>query len=595
MLDASSVVLVFLMACSDKSAHETAAPAPDTSDSGLAPGADDTAPTDDTSPSDDTVVIRETGETAETGDSGDSGDSGDGGDAVGAPATLTADGPVSCLDPTLRTTEGPFYLANGGVSWSEEQLRLTPVGDDPRDRGVTVADFTGDGLLDIFLANVGQDQLYVGLPGGLWVDETGARWTTEARPTVAAPAVDVDDDGDLDIYTVNRGGEDVLMLNDGAGYFSPALTQPTPGDANTCAAFGDMDGDGDLDLFTGGHQILGADPIDGAWFGPAADAGLFENDGGVFTDRSERLPQAAHDGYTFAAGWHDVDGDGDTDLYVVNDYGALVQPNVLLRQGDGELLDASVEAGLSLNARGMGLGAGDLNDDGLPDLLISDWDSLWLMESLPDGTFYNSALARGLAPVGDQHVAWGAELVDVDNDGLLDAAVSYGFLNAPAEDDFGNADAQPDALYLQQEDGTFDDRALSYGLADDRINRGFAVADLNDDGWPDLVKVALDGPAHIMLSRCGEAAWLWVTLDQPGRNRDAVGARIEVESGGRVWRRWITGPNTNYGAAGPLEAHFGLGELDRIDAITVSWPDGERSRFEDVETRQRLRVTRVSE
>ncbi len=543
----------------------------------------------------------ETGEGLETGgaETGGGGDTDSGRpDTGGGPrvaAALIQGGVITCADPAARE-EAPMVELDGGPGWREGQLPLEPQGGAPGGRGVTVADLDGDGQLDILIANTGRDQLYMSR-GGSYVDEAPFRWTEEPRNTVAAAAVDFDDDGDLDVLTANRGGRDYLFINDGSGYFTErGLVDESRG--SYAASWGDGDGDGDLDLFIGTHHEGQEveDPEPGALSWPTSPAWLYENVGGELVERPGLLPESADAGYTFAAGWYDLDGDGDLDLYLVNDFGDKAQPDVALlgEGGAGRLAfsELGADRGLSIEAQGMGLGVGDLSGDGRPDLLIADWGRLRLLESQPDGSWADTALARGLEPAGDQQLAWGVELLDIDNDGDLDAPVSFGYLDLDTPEGAENPEQQPDALFIQGPDGRFGDRAADYGLDDRRQSRGYAAADLNGDGWLDLVKLRLDGPASIHLSRCGAEGWLRIALEQPPPNVGAVGARIEVEAGDRSWRRWIAAGGGNLGSMGPLEAHFGLGDRDRVDAVTVIWPDGERSRFEDLETRQVLRVIR---
>jgi hypothetical protein len=221
-----------------------------------------------------------------------------------------------------------------------------------------------------------------------------------------------------------------------------------------------------------------------------------------------------------------------------------------------------------------------------------------MLVSASDGGWYDTARAVGLVPDdGERHVAWGAELADVDNDGDLDALVAYGaeldYVNggvAPSEEP--NPEDQRDALFLQIEDGTFVQVAESFGLAARANHRGFVLADLDHDGWLDLARRDLLGRAELLRARCGDAAWIGVRLAQPGPNPFGVGARVEVDAGGVTRARWISAGSTNLASAGPPEAHVGLGDVDSIDAVRVIWPDGARSEVLDLEARQWVTVER---
>ncbi|MEQ1507143.1 MAG: CRTAC1 family protein, partial [Myxococcota bacterium] len=167
-----------------------------------------------------------------------------------------------------------------------------------------------------------------------------------------------------------------------------------------------------------------------------------------------------------------------------------------------------------------------------------------------------------------------------DNDGDLDGVVAYGAFDvAVPNEDWDNPAHQPDALWLQQPDGSFEDAAVEWGVADPGKNRGIVVADFDGDGWLDLAKRDLGGPSLLYVSRCGRDNWIKVRLrDDAIANRNAVGARVRVVGADGVARsRWVTAGGTGYGTGGPPEVHVGLGDADAVDHVEVQWPDGTES------------------
>jgi hypothetical protein len=259
--------------------------------------------------------------------------------------------------------------------------------------------------------------------------------------------------------------------------------------------------------------------------------------------------------------------------------------------------------GLDSSFYGMGLGVGDLNEDGVPDLLVPSWEEIALLLSDGSGGWYDAALSVGLVPTDpDAHVGWGAHLEDLDNDGDLDAWVAFGFLSMPPEvaeifaEDVGlfNPERQPDAVFEQDDSGHFTDVAAEWGLDGRGISRGGIWVDLDGNGFPDLVRPNVDGPVRVFSGRCSEAAWLQVRLldeASPG-NVYGVGARVQVRAGDQTWTRWILAGGTGLFSGGPPWAQLGLGSLDRVDELRVDWPGGGTSSFRDVDTRQQVTVVR---
>ena len=488
---------------------------------------------------------------------------------------------VVCPNPEARDVQ-PYDV------WESEH-------EQPRDArfasgGVLVADVNGDARLDLLIPGLLRSFLYLGVEGG-FVDASVVLRGLPLAASSGVTAADYDADGDPDVLVTRFLLPDVLLRNEGTHFVDvtqeAGLTQALT--RSIQSSWGDLDRDGDLDLFVGSYGYLDEGPGRHEDFLPADPSFLYLNDGdGTFSDVSDRLPDAVHDGYTLGGGFHDLDADGWLDLYVVNDFGVST-PNALLWNEQGALVADGNRSGLDIAITGMGLGVGDLNEDGLPDLFMPEWDGLHIYESGAAGVWVDWAGARGLANdlERDQKIAWGGELVDLDHDGDLDLPVSYGHLDSTYESER----VQPDALYIQQADGTFRDEGEAWGLDHGGISRGSVVTDLNDDGWLDIVVRVLDGPTRVYLSRCGEQAWLRVRLEQGGLNPDAIGARVEVSAEQRTWWGVVRAGGTSFSSGGPPEVHFGLAELESVD-LRIVWPDGEVSEQRGVQTRQVVDITR---
>lgn len=487
------------------------------------------------------------------------------------PARVESTVPKACVDPALRDELGPYEVfvkpgpaASTASMWSG---------------GILAGDLDRDGLLDVLAPLEPFARLYQGRAGGPPGDVSGALDQFDLTMGSGGSLADMDGDGDLDILVLRYDRPAVVLRNDGAGAFTD-VTAHTGIDASgptTSSSWGDMDGDGDLDLYIGAYGDLASET--------PARSYLYENLGeGVFADRSALLRPLIADGFTRVGGFHDLDADGFPELYIVNDVGSVTS-NVLLRNHFGTLERDDNASGLDLAMSGGGLGVGDVNGDDVPDLLIPQWGDLSLMLS-GDGWWADYAHVLGVEPDASrgQQVGWAAELADLDNDGDLDGLVAYGALEVDLPY-WDNETLQPDALFVQQEDGSFEDQASSWCdrvsgicLDDAGKNRGFVVADYNKDGWLDVITRDVDGPSSLYMSRCGADHWMEVYLrDERVANQSAVGARVKVVAGDQSWVRWVNAGGTGYGTGGPPELHFGLGDATHIDRIEVLWPDGETS------------------
>ncbi len=520
---------------------------------------------------------------------------------------------VDCPNPDLRENGPPYLQPSLGEDW--EHQNATGEQQHKLGGGLTIADLTGDGLYDIFLPQTYQDQLYVGQEDGSLSDESASRLPELDSWSAGATAVDVDGDADLDLYLCNLDGPDYLLINDGSGHFSDGTEASGFGVATpricTGSSWGDMDGDGDLDAFVLSYRQC---EVEGDEERSTSPGNLWENQGdGTFVDVSDRLPREVLEASVMRTiTWLDLDGDGDQDLYLANDalhgVDCLYGNRVFLNQGDGSFVDGSEGTGVERRMGGMGIGIGDLNGDERPDMLMSDTQNIVLFESYDTLSWVDAALLHGLDldPEAESRSAgWGTLLSDMDNDGDLDGVMVFGAIPEGAElpvgsglgdDDSGqvyyNVQAQPDAVYLQGEDGTFEDVGEAWGLHDNESHRGLATVDLNGDGYLDMVRRVLDGDAKIHYAQCGAGAWIEVMLQQPGMNVYAVGAVVQARAGESRWTRWNLLAGTSLLTSTQPLVHFGLGDVDTLDELTVTWPDGQVSSFTDVSTRQRLAVIR---
>jgi hypothetical protein len=505
--------------------------------------------------------------------------------------TLTLGAPVLCANVAERDARGPFAMFSL-EGWSDGQAHT-------QGGNGALVDLDGDGFVDILAVGEGELRVWWGDGRSVWTALPHETIATATRTGVqeglfgAVPS-DLDADGDLDLVVSGRAAANLILeqrsprqfVDVAAGYGVAAdEDRYTSG-----ASLADVDGDGDLDLFFGGHGFLDETVATPNQLPPGDRDRLYLREGAGFVDVSDNLPTIAHDGWAFLGAWFDADEDGDLDLYLVNDFGGSVEPSILLvNDGAGHFTHIPGGFGLDQPIAAMGLGLGDLNGDGTEDVSLVAWDINRLFLSQAGGWF-ESATAYGFVPGKEQTVGWGVEAADIQNDGWTDLMVAYGYVATGFGG--GNTRIQRDAVYLNQGNGSLIDAAETFGVADAGPTRGVALGDLNRDGWLDVLKVRTDGEVSLGVSRCGSASWMMLGLRQPGPNPRAVGATVRAWAGDRVWIRRIREGGTGYGVGQPHELHFGLGMVERLDRVEITWPDGQVDTLLDVPTRGHHRVER---
>jgi hypothetical protein len=536
------------------------------------------------------IVPADTGPTSATdGPSGTSGDThGSATDGTNpqvptAPARRLGGPSVACRSNDPRRRLGDFDVA---------LLTTLDVGHRHVQGGNgLLLDLDRDGSQDVVL--VGEREVRVAW-GARDVAFTETDWhvltaTTDAtaiRGYFGATAFDGDDDGDLDLFVSGRGVASVLLEQTAPRAFGDATLawglDPAPEAHSTGASLSDIDGDGDLDLYVAGHGYFDEGLASAAALGDGEPDRLYLRTSDGFRDASDRLPDEARRSWGFLGGFLDADRDGDDDLYLMSDFGQTQEPTRLLLN-DGGVFRADLGAlGLDHPVGAMGLALGDVDRDGFEDAAVVAWDVNQLFLSKPQGWF-DAAAARGILGEEDQHVAWGSEFLDANNDGRLDLLVNYGYVDTH----FGqlNPESQADALLLQRADGTFHEGAIAPAFADEGPTRGAAIGDVNGDGWLDVLKVIPDGRVTLATARCDLDAWVAITVQQPAPNRDAVGATVEViaEDGRRIGR--VRAGGTGFGSGAPGPVYIGLGAQDAPVTVLVRWPDGAISTLSDVPIR----------
>jgi enediyne biosynthesis protein E4 len=492
--------------------------------------------------------------------------------------------------------------------------------------GVGLLDYDGDGRLDVFFTSGSTvERAQKGEPGFgciLYRNETPAggplKFTdvTQAAKIPATrwaggPAIaDYDGDGRHDIFISGLLGS-ILLRNRGDGTFEDATVAAglAVSGWSTSAAFADLDQDGDLDLYVARYltfDVANPPRHGGGWTCtwkqrivmcgprglPAEPDVVYRNEGnGAFTDATAAWGfDQAEPQYGLGVVIGDFSGDGRPDVFVANDS----SPNHLFENEGGKFADRALERGVAYSEdgremAGMGVDAHDLNEDGIPDFVVTNFSdqptSVYLSQGA--GRWFESSRATNVALASYPMLSWGVGIQDMDDDGFADVFIANGHVYVSADEPGTDTHyRQKNQLFKNDGKGRFEEigRELGPGLQDAHVARGAAFGDLDADGDLDVVVVNLNERPSVLENRLPAGnAWVSIALEQPGKNSEAIGASIAVTAGGRTQTREVR-RGYSFLASNDVRAHFGLGKAKTVDAVTVRWPDGSTEKFSGVGT-----------
>lgn len=472
--------------------------------------------------------------------------------------------------------------------------------------GVVVADFNRDGAPDIVLVNSGavgkkersdeaKNRLYINDGKGVFADKTDEWNLTSTGYGQGAAVGDFDNDGWTDLFLTNYEGDNRLLKNTGAKFEDVTDSADIKSDGGwaTSAGFFDMDADGDLDLYVvryvdftteNPHKVyrnkmqIYSTPI---YYNPVADQ-IWRNDGnGKFSDASESSGITAQKGNGLALAIGDIDRDGDEDIYVANDSDAN---QLWTGDGAGKFKDAAQLSGAAYSQTGveegsMGADFSDIDNNNFLDIAVTNFqDESTSVYSQTDALLFREISdAIGIGQTARSRLKFGIDFFDADNDGDEDLLVANGHIEDNVEQNSDSVKfAQPNTLYENLGNGKFSDVTESAGdaLKDTQVSRGLATADLNGDGLLDFVVVNNGGTAQVAFNETapkGSFVNLW--LEGERSNRNAIGARVVAKIGDRKIERQIMGAQS-YLSVSDFRVHFGLGEAQKIDELTIYWLGG---------------------
>jgi hypothetical protein len=525
-------------------------------------------------------------------------------------------GPIEFVDITAQA--GIHFKHNSGA-FGKKYLPET------MGSGVCFIDYDNDGWQDIFFVNSrdwpehktgakSYPALYHNNHDGTFTDVTREAGLAIESYGLGCAVGDYDNDGFDDLYLTTVGSNH-LFHNLGNGKFADVTGKAgvaSPGFSASAVWF-DYDNDGKLDLFVTHYidwsiekdQYCTLDNKNKSYCTPQTYKGessrLYHNKGnGVFEDVTKQAGLLDPKGKALGVALLDYDADGWIDLLVSND----TEPNKLYRNNhDGTFAEVGVDVGIAFSESGrvragMGVDAGDIDDSGLPSLLVGNFtnESTSLYRNDGSGLFADESLRSGIAQMTTQSLTFGCFFMDYDLDGLLDIVAANGHVS----DDIAVVQptlryAQPAGIYRNVGNRKFEDLSGNLGRALQKpvVGRGLAYADFDNDGDLDLVITANNGPARLLRNdNANQNDVLRLKLIGSKSNRDAIGAKVTLTSAsGAALTRMVKG-GSSYLSQSELPLTFGLGKPGKAKnlRLEIVWPSDRKDSLTNVQPNQFLTI-----
>ena len=499
--------------------------------------------------------------------------------------------------------------------------------------GVALLDYDNDGRLDIFFTNGAKiddpmpsgkmpdksdrkfwNRLYHQNADGTFTDVTEKAGLTGAQQNyyaMGAAVGDYDNDGFEDIYVTGYGGN-TLYHNNGNGTFTDVTKTAgvAAGGWSASAGFFDYDNDGKLDIFVTRYldwsfktnRYCGEQkPGYRAYCHPDNYDGvtniLYHNNGdGTFTDVSQKAGIANPSGKGLGVTFADYDGDGFTDIFVAND---SVQCFLYHNNGNGTFSEVGLLAGVGYNEdgkafAGMGADFSDFDNDGRPDVVVTDLSNerYMLFRNNGDGTFRDVTNASGVGAATLAFSGWSTHLFDFDNDGWKDIFVAQGHVMDTIQLTSPNLKYLQPPLLLRNEGGHFKRVILGPAFQTEWAGRGAAFGDIDNDGDIDVVMSNVGQKATVLRNDGGNRNnWLGITTIGKKSNRDGIGSRVKVVSASGLTQYFTVNTAVGYQSASDKRLIVGLGADSTAKLVEIRWPSGIVQRLENVKAGQMLKVT----
>src|SRR5713226_3195961 len=498
--------------------------------------------------------------------------------------------------------------------------------------GVALFDYDNDGRLDIFVVNGASlsdptpkgtipqkagakywNRLYHQKRDGTFEDVTEKAGLQGMGYGMGVAVGDYDNDGYEDLYVTAYGGNR-LYHNNGDGTFTDVTEKAGVGGSgwSTSAAWVDLDGDGLLDLVV--LRYLQWD-FEDTWCGERKEGYraychpdafhpvgplVYHNDGnGHFTEISRKIG-LEEPGKGLGIALADYDRDGHLDIFVANDS----MPEFLYHnKGDGTFEEVALSSGVAVDGEGhtyagMGVDFADYNNDGLPDLVVTDLANQMyaLYRNNGDGTFTYESYPSGIGRMTMTHSGWGIRFLDYDNDGWKDLLITQGHDLDTIQLTFPNLRYREAMLLARNTGKGFVDVSAEAGgiFQQAWVGRGLAIGDIDNDGRLDAVVTSNDGALYVLhTSTPDQNHWLTLLLVGHKSNRDAIGAEVKLVTAKGSQLATVTTAGS-YLSSSDKRVHFGLGPETVVRMIEIRWPSGIRQTMKDVGVDQILKIEEPS-
>ena len=488
--------------------------------------------------------------------------------------------------------------------------------------GCAFIDYDNDGYPDILLVN-GEDwpghghagattlKLYRNNHDGTFTDVTREAGLAVPMFGLGVAVGDYDNYGFDDLF-ITALGQSHLFHNNGNGTFTDVTKSAGLSGLNefsTSAAWVDYDRDGKLDLVVAnyvqwseaGDLYCTLDGAHKSYCTPESYKGtavrLWHNLGsGKFEDATQKAGLGDPTSKSLGIAILDYNADGWPDILIAND----TQPNKLyLNKKDGTFEERGVAAGIGFSedgvARaGMGVDAADYDRSGHPSVIISNFANqmVSLYHNEGNGLFVDEAPQSEVGRATLVTLGFGCFFFDYDNDGWPDIFVADGHIEDAIERVQKRVSyAEPSHLFRNLGGGRFQEVTAQMGaaFAAPRVARGAAYADIDNDGFLDVLVTTNAGPAYLFHNEGGENQSLRVKLVGTKSNRDGIGSVVRVTSGkDKQWKMLRSG--SSYLSQSELVLTFGLGVQHKVDSVEIQWPSGQVDKLSNVNAGQTVTV-----